>query len=315
MINRHHILIALAVFLFSCNRTFAQSSNSYEFLNIPVSAHSSALGGQNITIQDDDITMVFTNPALLSNVSHNTLNFDYTSYIASTSKVSAAFARHAGEHSNWAVAAQYLSYGSIDETDEMGHQMGQFTPSDLSIQGTYSYLFTEYWSGAVTGKLLYSKYGMYNAFALGVDLGVNYRNEDLGLSISAVGRNFGRQLDPLYEQRENLPFDFALGFSKNLGHAPIRISITLDDLTHWHNINFIQHCIVGADVFIGSVAWVGLGYNFRQAKEMKTLEGKSHMAGFNVGAGLNVKKLKLGVAWGKHHMSSSSLIANASFAF
>lgn len=296
--------------------SYGQSgSNAYEFLNVPVSARSSAVGGQNVSIAEDDITLMFTNPALLTNVSHNTLNFNYTSYIASTSKLSAAFARQAGERTTWAVGAQYLTYGNIDETDETGTAMGKFTPSDISLQGTFAYLMTDYWSGAITAKMLYSKYGHYNAFAMGVDLGLNYYNVDNGLSMSIVGRNFGGQIDPLYEERESLPFDLALGFSKHLGHAPIRISLTFDDLTHWDDINFIQHVVLGVDAFIGNVAWLGVGYNFRQAHEMKTADGSSHMAGFNVGGGLNIKKFKVGVAWGKYHISGSSLVTNASFSF
>lgn len=293
----------------------AQSgANSYEFLNVPVSAHSAAVGGQNVSIIDDDITLMFTNPALLTNVSNNTINFDFTSYIASTSKLSAAYARQAGEHATWAVAAQYLSYGSIDETDPLGNQLGKFTPSDVSLQGTFAYLMSDYWSGAVTAKMLYSKYGEFNAYAMGVDLGVNYYNPEIGLSMSFVGRNFGGQIDPLYEKRESLPFDFSAGFSYDLGHAPIRLNLTLDDLTHWKDINFINHCILGADIFIGKAMWVGIGYNFRQSEEMNiAADGGSHMAGFNLGAGLNVKKFKIGLAWGKYHISSHSLLVNASF--
>lgn len=294
----------------------AQSgTNAYEFLNVPVSAHSAAVGGQNVSIIEDDITLMFTNPALLTNVSHNTVNFDFTSYMASTNKLSAAFARQVGEHATWAVGAQYLTYGSIEETDALGNHLGNFTPSDVSLQGTFAYLMSDYWSGAITAKMLYSKYGEFNAFALGVDLGLNYYNPEGEFSMSFVGRNFGGQINPLYETREALPFDFAVGFSKRLGHAPIRINLTFDDLTHWNKINFIQHVILGADVFLGKNIWLGAGYNFRQAKEMKTADGSSHLAGFNIGAGLNAKKLKLGLAWGKYHMSSNSIIVNASFAF
>jgi len=294
----------------------AQSgTNAYEFLNIPVSARSAAVGGQNVSIIEDDVTLMFNNPALLTSVSDNSLNFNYTSYIASTSKLSAAFAKQAGSRITWAVGAQYLTYGSMDETDALGNTLGKFTPSDISLQGTFAYLLDDYWSGAVTAKMLYSKYGEFNAFAMGVDLGVNYYNEDKGLSMSFVGRNFGGQIDPLYETREALPFDFSVGFSKNLGHAPVRLNLTFDDLTHWKGINFIQHCILGADVILGKAVWIGAGYNFRQAKEMKAADGSAHWAGINVGGGLNVKKFKLGVAWGRYHMSGSSLIVNASFAF
>lgn len=309
-------LLAFAALLCGAGKAHAQSgSNAYEFLRIPVSAHSAALGGQNVSIIEDDATLMFTNPALLTNVSNNTVNFDYTSYIASTSKLSAAFVRQTGERTTWAVAAQYLTYGKIDETDDLGNTLGKFTPSDVSIQGTFAYLMSDYWSGAVTAKMLISSYGEYNAFAMAADLGLNYYNPDAGLSMSVVGRNFGGQIDPLYEQREALPFDLAVGFSKDLGHAPIRLSLTFDDLTHWKGINFIQHCIVGADVFIGKVAWLGAGFNFRQAHEMKTADGSSHLAGLNIGGGLNIKKFKIGLAWGRYHMAANSLTANASFAF
>lgn len=44
------------------------SQNAYNFLRLPVSAHAAALGGDNITIIDDDASLMFHNPALLSSV-------------------------------------------------------------------------------------------------------------------------------------------------------------------------------------------------------------------------------------------------------
>jgi hypothetical protein len=40
---------------------------------------------------------------------------------------------------------------------------------------------------------------------------------------------------------------------------------------------------------------------------------KAHWAGFSIGAGLNVKKFKVGVAYGKYHIASSSILINAGF--
>jgi hypothetical protein len=42
---------------------------------------------------------------------------------------------------------------------------------------------------------------------------------------------------------------------------------------------------------------------------------KSHWAGFSIGAGLNVKKFKVGVAYGKYHVASSSVVINAGYSF
>ena len=46
-----------------------ESKTTYNFLRLPVSAHAAALGGENITLTDDDATQLFHNPALISGVS------------------------------------------------------------------------------------------------------------------------------------------------------------------------------------------------------------------------------------------------------
>ena len=293
----------------------AQSGQSaYEYLHIPVSAHSAALGGSNISIGEDDITLMYENPALLSNVSDLTLNFDFTSFIAGTKKLSLGFARQLGNRGTWAVGAQYLSYGSMTETDKTGAEIGNFSASDLALQGSYCYMLSDYWSGGVTARMLYSKYADYSAFALGVDLGINYYNDEAGTSLSLAARNLGRQVKALYEERENLPFCLGLAWSQTLRNAPLRLSLTFDDLTHWKDINFIQHCFIGVDIFPSGNTWVAVGYNFRRSHEMR-LESSRQWAGFSIGAGLGTKRLKLGLAYGKYHIAASSLVANISYIF
>ena len=45
-----------------------ESQTAYNFLRLPVSAHAAALGGDNITIIEDDPSLMFSNPALLSSL-------------------------------------------------------------------------------------------------------------------------------------------------------------------------------------------------------------------------------------------------------
>jgi hypothetical protein len=50
---------------------------------------------------------------------------------------------------------------------------------------------------------------------------------------------------------------------------------------------------------------------------MKVQEGdgsSTHGAGLSIGAGLQLQKLKLNVAYAKYHVSSSSLVFNISYA-
>ena len=305
-------LLILSIVITAINAQ--EGDTGYQFLQVPTSAHSAALGGVNVSIIEDDPTLVFTNPALLANVSDKTLNLNFTSYISSTSKLSAAFAKQAGERGTWAVAAMLLNYGKMTETNENFEELGEFSAKDISIQGGYTYLFSDYWSGGVQGKVIMSNYGEFKSTALGVDLGINYYDADHGLSVSLVGQNLGGQVKALYETNEKLPFNLVAGISKDLANAPIRLSLTFDNITDWDEKKPINHLTFGADIFPSSTTWVAVGYNPRRGNEMKIGDSK-HWAGLSPGAGLTLKKLKIGLAWGKYHVAASSLLINASYTF
>ena len=68
----------LILYILCCATVYAQESNSvFNFLRLPVSAHSTALGGSNISLIEDDASLIFDNPALLTSVSDKTLNLDF----------------------------------------------------------------------------------------------------------------------------------------------------------------------------------------------------------------------------------------------
>ena len=135
-----------------------------------------------------------------------------------------------------------------------------------------------------------------------------------------------RRAQTLHEVREKMPFNLAMGISKEFANAPIRISVSLQDLTHWKSSyygssdgneisggkRFWNHVSLGAEVFPTAQTWIGLGYNFRRGNEMKVADS-SHWAGFSIGGGIGIKKFKVGVSYAKYHISSSSLIVNAAY--
>ena len=76
--------------------------------------------------------------------------------------------------------------------------------------------------------------------------------------------------------------------------------------------------MVGAELLLGDNLWLGGGYNARRADEMKISNGtegeeSSHGAGFSFGGGINLERFHLNVAYGKYHVSSSSLMLNVSY--
>lgn len=295
--------------------TLAQAqdgSTVFNFLRLPYSAHATALGGENISIIEDDLTMALHNPALLSYVSDKTLNLNYMTYFEGTKTASAAFARLFGARSSWAAAVQYVDYGSSDERNEEGSVLGYYSAKDILMSAIYTYDLSDSWSGGVKTNFIYSTYGKYNSFGIGVDLGLNYYKEENGLSLSLTARNLGGQIVAFDETHEKLPFDLQAGISKMLAHAPFRFSATLYQLTRWRNKtdkNIANHLVIGADYIPTNNFYVSLGYNFRRAKEMKIADS-SHWAGLTFGAGIHIKRIKLGVAYAKYHTTTSSLLFN-----
>lgn len=310
----HFILFTLSCFL-STSLSAQEYSTGYEFLKVPVSAHSAALGGNAVSVIEDDATLMFVNPAAINYVSDKTFNFDYTSYISGTNKFGATFVKQTGERGTIGFGAQLLDYGTMTETTSDMKILGDYSANDIDLQGGYTYMLDERWSGGVQGKVLLSKYGEFSSVALGIDLGLHYYDEGRGWMLGLVGQNLGGQVDPLYETSEALPFTLAFGVSKQLANAPLRLTFTLPDITHWQN-SFFYNLSLGCDIFPSKQTWLAIGYNPLRSKEMETgTDDKSHGAGLSLGGGLSIKDFKIGIAWGKYHVAASSVIINASYAF
>lgn len=291
------------------------SRTGYNFLKLPVSAHAAALGGDNISIIEDDESMIFNNPALLSSVSDKTINLNYMNYMSGANTASAAFNRIIKERASVAASAQFIDYGKMKEMDENNVQTGEFSAKDISIAGYFSYMLTERIAGGITAKFVTSYIGDYNSIAMGIDLGLNYYDPEKEWSVSLVAKNLGGQMKAYDDQYDRMPIDVQFGASKRFAHMPFRLSATLVDLNHL-DYKFINHLVMGADIIISPTIWVGVGYNFRRANEMKITEAdgsSSHGAGLSFGAGINLERFKLNLAYGKYHVSSSSILVNLAY--
>lgn len=292
-----------------------ESKNVYNFLRLPASAHASALGGENISLVEDDEALIFHNPALLSTVNDKTTNLNYMNYMAGANMLSAAFNRVIKERASAAVSALYIDYGKMKQTTAENQQLGEFSAKDIALSGYFSYLLTDQLAGGITAKFITSYIGGYNSLAMGVDLGLNYYDAERELSLSFVAKNLGGQLKSYDDTYESMPLDVQLGVSKRLVHTPLRFHATLVDLTHW-NYKFVNHLVGGIDILLSDRIWVGAGYNFRRADEMtiaSTDEESNHGAGFSCGAGINLNRFKLNLAYGKYHVSSQSIVISTSF--
>lgn len=292
-----------------------ESKTAYNFLRLPVSAHVAALGGENITITDDDVTMIFHNPALINGVSEKTIGLNYMTYMEGAKTASAAFVKGIGERGTWGVTGQYMDYGTMRQTTADYQDLGTFSARDIALAGSFAYALTNALSGGITAKFISSHIAGYHSLAVGVDLGLNYYDEERDLSLSAVARNLGGQVQAYDDTFERIPLDLQVGVTKGLGNAPLRFSLTLSRLNDWDEA-FGRHIAIGADILLTQQIYVAAGYNFRRASQMKISESdgsSSHGAGLSIGGGLSLERFKLHVAYGKYHVSASSLLFNVSY--
>ena len=308
--------LALAFWLLAIGAQAQESQEVYSFLRLPVSAHVAAVGGDNITLTNDDATVIFHNPALITDVSDKSLNVNFMTYMEGSTTASASFVRAYKERASWGVSAQYMSYGEIKETTASNLQTGTFSPKDIALAGSFAYLLSNRISGGITARFISSTIGSYSSAAVAVDLGLNYQDTERGWSVSAVARNLGGQIKAYDEDFERIPLDLLVGVSRQLPNAPLTLHATLSRLNNWDQA-FIKHLAVGADIRLGSAIFVSAGYNFRRSSEMKIYEGEdtsaSHGAGLSLGGGIELERFKLSVAYAKYHVSASSLLVNLSY--
>lgn len=310
-------------------------ASAFNTLRLPASSHAAALGGQNVTLIEDEPTAGWYNPALYANVSDLSAGLDFMTYAAGSTWMGAHFVKAFGERHTMAVGVQYMNYGKMDETDEAGNTLGQFSAKDIVIGAGYSYLLSDRWTGGANLKMMVSNLADYTALAAAVDVGVNYYDDENDLSVSASLQNIGTQLKAYHDgQRTHLPFTLALGFSKGMAHLPVRFHVTMTDVTRWKSSYYVlpenkdkdksdkvgfgkialNHFVLGLDILPTDYLYLSVGYNFRRAYELKASDS-SHLAGLSAGAGVNVKHFKFGVSYAKYHQASNSIMANVGYAF
>ena len=119
-----------------------ESQTAYDFLRLPLSAHAAALGGDNVTLIEDDAFMTYMEGARMA---------------------SATFSSTAGEKASWGVSAQYADYGKMKEMDENNRQTGEFSAKDIAVAGTFSYQLSECIVGGITARMVNSYIGNYSS--------------------------------------------------------------------------------------------------------------------------------------------------------
>lgn len=328
-----------------CGHSFAQlgGNNTFEFLNLPISARVAALGGNVISARDNDLNVSITNPALLTDSMSNNVALSYVNYFADVNYYYAAYAKSLKQNGMVSGGIQYLDYGSFTRADEMGNKEGTFGAKDMSINLSYanSIFDTNLFVGA-TLKTIYSQMDTYYSWGSAVDLGAVYVRPAKKFAIAYVVKNVGRQWKPYTEGNyEKLPFEMQIGFTKQPKHIPFRLSVTYENLEKWDltyvdpnnptptkdpltgkpiKVNkyktfgdkLMRHVVIGGEFLLTKSFFLRGGFNYQRRKELKIPERRG-MAGFSFGFGLRIYKFHVSYARSIYHLAGASNNFSISF--
>ena len=323
--------ILLLASLPHCVSSWSQTGRSaYEFLDIPTSSHAFGLGGTNIALIDDDVSLTQDNPALLGPEIDKAAVLSYMHYLGSANFAGIRYGMAAGDRAAWAIGIRYLNYGDIMAYQPDGSPDGSFSPSDMIFEGSFSHDFSDRLRGGINMKLIYSSYERYSAVALASDIGLNYYDDEHDLSLSLVFKNMGGQLKRFEEKYDHLPFDIQLGFMKGFDDSPFSFGITAFNLTKWNlpyyshpedgqqeglelksgfGSNLFRHLIFCAQYMPSRQFYIDLAYNYKTRTDMSAYQ-RNFLSGFSAGVGIRVSSFSIGLAYAMPHKSASTLLLN-----
>lgn len=327
MTSRSSLLAVLALFSLSIIR--AQDLTGYGYLESPVSARGLALGGTSLSVVEPEMSLAEQNPALLCPQMAGQAVLSYINYMAGIQMGYAAYSGTFMEVGGWSAGMRFVDYGHFDGYDVQGLSTGSFSVKDMCLEGAIGYPLNERWNVGAQAKFLYTSYESYNAFALGFDLGLNYYNEVSGNSFSMTVTNLGGQLKPLYEdRRQKLPTQVNLGWSRELQHLPICISVTAYHLLEWHegyvNGNGEKQTYSGADQVLNHLIfgiewtayknfWLATSYNYRHQRQFSGQGG--FLRGLAFGAGLIYHSFNFQVGYASSHLADGTLTFQLGYTF
>ena len=328
MIRKISFLILFSFVLTS----YAQigGKHTYEFLNLVSSPRQAALGGKVLTNNDWDTSQALHNPSAINEEMEGQLALNFVNYFADINYGSVSYAKSFGNKKHLIAAGiTYIDHGDFDGYDNYGTSTGEFTGNEFALTVGYKYNVpnTDLKLGA-NGKFISSKLETYSSIGAALDLAALYEFKESNSVITLVASNLGVQFTAYEETKESIPFHVDLAFAKKLENLPLKWHIVFENLQQWdlsfenpnrgeedldgtttpENISvfnkFMQHLVIGGELFHGKALNLRLGYNFRRGHELK-IEDNRVFAGITAGFGLKLNKFRVNYAFQKFSAATS----------
>jgi hypothetical protein len=228
-----HVLILFSLVLFYANSVFAQlgGTSTYQFITLQPNARIAALGGNAISINDNDLNLAVQNPSLLRREMSNQITYNHVFLFEGISAGYAGFAHHFDSLGTFAAGIQYINYGDFKKTTANGEVIGSFSAGEYNMHAAFGKKLSKDLSIGAQVKFIYSSLESYTSYGIATDIGASYNNEANLYTVGAVISNIGRQIKTYTEgNNESLPFNMQIAVSKRFKHNPFRFTVVANHL-------------------------------------------------------------------------------------
>ncbi|MDT3695906.1 MAG: PorV/PorQ family protein [Ignavibacterium sp.] len=235
-------LLILVLFVISFGEIYAQNPNlgtaGAQFLQIPVSARTEAMGGAVVGLADD-ASAVFWNPAGIVKVNNVQAHFSYMNWFDLFDFNAASIVYNAGDLGTFGASMVLFTTDEMEiTTEENPNGTGRFFDAgDLAFGISYARYLTDRFNVGITIKYINQQIWNESASGFAFDIGTQYRLDFQNLTIAMCMTNFGADmkfdgpdLDFIYRKDNDFPlsrlvpsrlnteeFPLPLGFQVGIG--------------------------------------------------------------------------------------------------
>lgn len=296
---------ALALLCLTLTATCSAQTTVYEFLRLDRSARIAALGGNSVSLTSD-VASFFQNPAILDSSTHKQASFSFQKHILDINSGFIAYGREWQGIGQFGAGLSVVSYGSFEETDEVGNVTGAFSAGDFALQTALSREVQNFGFGTLRAgvalKFIFSNIQNFRSTALALDAGLLLSVPAEALHIGIALLNLGTQLSSFDGRSESLPLDLRLSISKKLEGLPLELTVGFIRLTDPSEnlLARFRNFTIGGEFTITDALRLRIGYSNLQRQDLN-LTGALGLAGLSAGVGIAIEQFRFDYAfssWG-----------------
>ncbi len=223
--------LALVAALVPASVAAQSGTAAAEFLNVPIGARATAMGGAFGATASDG-TALYWNPAGLAGLGSATATFEYAQWYVGAD-VNFASVATPTPFGTVAVGISALTYNDMDVITEVGNRQeptGEtFTAGSYAISLAYARALTDRFSMGGTVKVVLEQIAESGATGVAFDIGTLFETPFQGIRLGAAIANFGSKMS-ISGSDLNIPFDPVPGQNGNNNAVPGRLTTDAFDL-------------------------------------------------------------------------------------